>query len=160
MNDGDSRPGRYPEVELFEPPPGTPLSGTFIGSPGMNVLPCERRTMAMPVYCGQADLLDDRKPEQGATAGQSSRVGVRPEFVDVLQMTGIPATRRERSPMPAGATSVRTLTREWQAGSGCWWRKAANRTARDSHPSQPSTHDADPDLLRPTGWLAGRAVRS
>ncbi|GLQ36298.1 ABC transporter ATP-binding protein [Amylibacter marinus] len=73
-------------VELFERPAHT-FVGHFIGSPGMNVLPCELRADA--VY------LNDTKIEiEGpatTTNAQTYEIGVRPEFVTIAD-TGLAAT--------------------------------------------------------------------
>lgn len=72
-------------VELFERPRHT-FVGHFIGSPGMNVLPCELRD-GMPVFAGQP------VPVEHAVAhkqnGARLEIGVRPEFV-TFASEGIP----------------------------------------------------------------------
>jgi glycerol transport system ATP-binding protein len=64
-------------VELFERPRHT-FVGHFIGSPGMNVLPCE-------VESGVARFAGLPVPTAnhagGPTAGKRTEIGVRPEFV-------------------------------------------------------------------------------
>ncbi len=71
-------------VELFERPQHT-FVGHFIGSPGMNVLPCEA-SGDHAVFQGHA------VPLEGAVTGQGGQVslGVRPEHVVVTE-DGIPA---------------------------------------------------------------------
>jgi glycerol transport system ATP-binding protein len=73
-------------VELFERPAHT-FVGHFIGSPGMNVLPCEVRD-------GAAFVQDVRVPIDAGIGrtGNARRleVGVRPEFVRFAE-TGVPA---------------------------------------------------------------------
>ncbi|HEX9768557.1 MAG TPA: ABC transporter ATP-binding protein [Kiloniellales bacterium] len=72
-------------VELFEKPKHT-FVGHFIGSPGMNVLPCEIDDGA-PLFAGQRIALDSRV---GKTAdGAKLELGVRPEFVSFAR-EGIP----------------------------------------------------------------------
>jgi glycerol transport system ATP-binding protein len=72
-------------VELFEKPQHT-FVGHFIGSPGMNVLPCELN--------GDSALLAGTKvrvdnPPSGPLDGKRIEIGVRPEFVK-LAKEGIP----------------------------------------------------------------------
>lgn len=72
-------------VELFERPAHT-FVGHFIGSPGMNVLPCELRN-------GAAYFGDTAIPLEGAITGSPSgktEIGVRPEFVSIAAQ-GLPA---------------------------------------------------------------------
>jgi glycerol transport system ATP-binding protein len=71
-------------VELFERPAHT-FVGHFIGSPGMNVLPCEVRDGAVLVAGAQVPL-------EGAITGSGGRteVGVRPESVRLSDI-GLPA---------------------------------------------------------------------
>jgi glycerol transport system ATP-binding protein len=64
-------------VELFERPRHT-FVGHFIGSPGMNILPCEvengvARFAGVPVVTANHAA--------GSTAGRRTEIGVRPEFV-------------------------------------------------------------------------------
>ncbi len=75
-------------VELFERPAHT-FVGHFIGSPGMNVLPCEVRD-------GAAFLGDARITLEGAITGGggSTQIGVRPEFVSIAG-EGLVATVRK-----------------------------------------------------------------
>jgi glycerol transport system ATP-binding protein len=72
-------------VELFERPRHT-FVGHFIGSPGMNVLPCEvedgvARFAGVPVATAG--------PAPGAVRGARTEIGVRPEFVRFAER-GIP----------------------------------------------------------------------
>lgn len=71
-------------VELFESPQHT-FVGHFIGSPGMNVIPCE-------VHGGQAHLSGQRlETSNKAGAGTThAEIGVRPEFVTFSDQ-GLPA---------------------------------------------------------------------
>ncbi|MBO9467094.1 ABC transporter ATP-binding protein [Tropicibacter sp. R15_0] len=73
-------------VELFERPAHT-FVGHFIGSPGMNVLPCEV-SAGQALLGGQPVALEG--PIQGEAKGQTE-IGVRPEFVSLAE-TGLPAT--------------------------------------------------------------------
>jgi glycerol transport system ATP-binding protein len=71
-------------VELFERPQHT-FVGHFIGSPGMNILPCE-------VSGGRAVFRGHPVALEGPIAGSGARmeIGVRPEFVRI-ESEGIPA---------------------------------------------------------------------
>ena len=63
-------------VELFEKPHHT-FVGHFIGSPGMNVLPCALDN-GKPILAGQpVAIANDAK----GTDGKSLEIGIRPEFV-------------------------------------------------------------------------------
>jgi glycerol transport system ATP-binding protein len=75
-------------VELFERPAHT-FVGHFIGSPGMNVLPCETRD-GMAFVGGQSVAL-----EGPITPGTGQvELGVRPEFVSLAEK-GLPAVVRK-----------------------------------------------------------------
>jgi len=65
-------------VELFERPRHT-FVGHFIGSPGMNLLPCEVDSAGIPRISGQAIAV----ASHGAASahGKRTEIGVRPEFV-------------------------------------------------------------------------------
>ena len=76
-------------VALFERPEHT-FVGHFIGSPGMNVLPCEVKDDAA-FFAGQAVALEGKV---GKVAGKRTEIGVRPEFVH-LANDGIPAIVRK-----------------------------------------------------------------
>jgi glycerol transport system ATP-binding protein len=82
MSDGDVVQIGTP-VDLFERPAHT-FVGHFIGSPGMNVLPCELRDGA--AFLGETPVATANR---GDGAGRAE-IGVRPEFVS-LGETGIPA---------------------------------------------------------------------
>jgi glycerol transport system ATP-binding protein len=71
-------------VELFERPQHT-FVGHFIGSPGMNILPCE-------VSGGRAVFRGHLVALEGPITGSGARmeIGVRPEFVKI-ESEGIPA---------------------------------------------------------------------
>ncbi len=77
-------------VELFERPAHT-FVGHFIGSPGMNVLPCDVRD-------GAAFLGDTPVALEGAITGEGGTVeiGIRPEYVG-LGDAGLPAMVRKVS---------------------------------------------------------------
>jgi len=74
-------------VELFERPRHT-FVGHFIGSPGMNVLPCRLENGA--VYIG-AERVEIENPPAGALQATRLGIGVRPEFV-ALAETGLPVS--------------------------------------------------------------------
>lgn len=78
-------------VELFERPAHT-FVGHFIGSPGMNVLPCEMQSGVVHVQ-GQAVAVDGEVDQSRAGALE---VGVRPEFVSLAE-TGVEARVRRVS---------------------------------------------------------------
>ena len=79
--------------ELFERPLHT-FVGYFIGSPGMNVLPCR-------LEAGEAIIADARVPLAGLApiaAGQKTELGIRPEFVEIVPRgdpDGIPVSIRK-----------------------------------------------------------------
>ena len=78
MNDGQVVQAGTP-VELFERPRHT-FVGHFIGSPGMNVLPCEVDRTASRGFAGHAG----RRPRTRRSRlrrGKRTEIGVRPEFV-------------------------------------------------------------------------------
>lgn len=78
-------------VELFERPAHT-FVGHFIGSPGMNVAPCDVRD-------GQAFLEGHRVALEGAIAAGTlgkTEIGIRPEFVAITD-TGLPGVVRKTS---------------------------------------------------------------
>lgn len=72
-------------VELFERPKHT-FVGHFIGSPGMNVLPCQLE-QGKPFYEGQQ--LDISHPVTQPPAGARLEIGIRPEFIK-LASEGVP----------------------------------------------------------------------
>ena len=73
-------------VELFERPRHT-FVGHFIGSPGMNLLPCEIDAAGVARVAGRAVAT----ATQGAAAGRgkATQIGVRPEFIRFAE-TGLP----------------------------------------------------------------------
>ncbi len=84
MNFGQAVQTGTPE-ELFEKPMHT-FVGHFIGSPGMNVLPCEVNN-GNAIFAGQTIETENRLT--GETSGTRIEIGVRPEFVSFSE-TGIP----------------------------------------------------------------------
>ena len=72
-------------VDLFETPAHT-FVGHFIGSPGMNVMPCEVRDGAVFVQGVQIPMIS---PVDVAPGSGSLEVGVRPEYIDVAD-DGLP----------------------------------------------------------------------
>lgn len=76
-------------IELFERPAHT-FVGHFIGSPGMNVIPCEVKDR-QALFDGQAIALEG--PIIGATEGKTE-IGIRPEHVS-LGTTGLKARVRK-----------------------------------------------------------------
>ena len=73
-------------IELFEKPKHT-FVGHFIGSPGMNVLPCNVKD-GRASFAGQPIATDNVANYRGES--QKLEIGVRPEFVSFAK-TGIPA---------------------------------------------------------------------
>lgn len=73
-------------IELFEKPKHT-FVGHFIGSPGMNVLPCEVKG-GKASFAGQIIASENAANFKGQS--QKLEIGVRPEFVSFAK-TGIPA---------------------------------------------------------------------
>lgn len=84
MNNGEVVQTGTP-IELFETPRHT-FVGHFIGSPGMNVLPCEVRE-GRAFFAGQPVATGNTAPASGSG---KIEIGVRPEFVSFAP-TGIPA---------------------------------------------------------------------
>ncbi len=76
MNNGEIVQQGTP-VELFEKPHHT-FVGHFIGSPGMNILPCEVRS-GKAFFAGQA--IEAENAKQVTVAHTKLEIGVRPEFV-------------------------------------------------------------------------------
>ena len=131
-------------VELFERPAHT-FVGHFIGSPGMNVLPCEVRDGAA-FFRGVPVATDGPVPP--VAGAQRLELGVRPEFVQVGR-EGIPAEvvnvfdvgRYRVVEAMAGECRVHALVREEAA-----------------LPLGPAYLQFDPRHTRvyADGWLAGR----
>jgi glycerol transport system ATP-binding protein len=82
MNEGEVVQVGTP-VELFERPRHT-FVGHFIGSPGMNLLPCEVDAAGMARVAGHAIV-------QTSSASGALQVGVRPEFVRFAE-SGLPVS--------------------------------------------------------------------
>ncbi len=66
-------------IELFERPKHT-FVGYFIGSPGMNVLPCEVRRGEV-TFAGQRVICSNQDSFRELGQSHSTEIGVRPEFV-------------------------------------------------------------------------------
>lgn len=75
-------------VELFEQPAHT-FVGHFIGSPGMNLLPCEIDDAGVARIDGLA--VETASRSAAAARGRRTEIGVRPEFVRFAEH-GLPAT--------------------------------------------------------------------
>jgi glycerol transport system ATP-binding protein len=67
--------------QLFERPEHR-FVGYFIGSPGMNFLPCESAPGGLTVR-GTSLVLDPAVAARAAAAGQAVELGIRPEFVEL-----------------------------------------------------------------------------
>ena len=78
-------------VELFERPAHT-FVGHFIGSPGMNLLPCEIDAAGVPRFAGHA--VATASTGLASARGRKTELGVRPEFVRFTSAgeTGIPVS--------------------------------------------------------------------
>ena len=85
MNNGEVVQTGTP-IALFEQPRHT-FVGHFIGSPGMNVLPCEVKG-GKASFAGQMIETGNAAQSQGTAA--KLEIGVRPEFVSLVK-SGIPA---------------------------------------------------------------------
>jgi len=133
-------------VELFERPRHT-FVGHFIGSPGMNVLPCElddgvARFAGVPVPTANRAA--------GATRGRRTEIGVRPEFVRFTER-GIPvrvmrvadAGRHQIVETRHADTVIRVLLREHETVP-----------AETAHLS----FDSAFTRLYVDGWVAGEAA--
>ena len=78
-------------VDLFERPAHT-FVGHFIGSPGMNVLPCDVSDGAA-FFAGERIALEG---PAGVSGNGSAEIGIRPEFVSVSESgSGLAATVRK-----------------------------------------------------------------
>jgi glycerol transport system ATP-binding protein len=84
MNEGEIVQVGTP-VELFERPRHT-FVGHFIGSPGMNVLPCEVRDGRV-TFAGHT--VEAGNAAKASSNGRRLQLGVRPEFVSIAG-EGIP----------------------------------------------------------------------
>jgi glycerol transport system ATP-binding protein len=74
-------------VDLFERPHHT-FVGHFIGSPGMNLLPCEVDEAGVARVAGQA--ITTALGPQRVAPGKRTEIGVRPEFVRFAPSNGLP----------------------------------------------------------------------
>jgi glycerol transport system ATP-binding protein len=109
-------------VELFEKPRHT-FVGHFIGSPGMNVLPCEVKD-AKAIFAGHP-VATANADHYRKTNGGRLELGIRPEFVK-LAGSGIPADvvkvldagRYRIVETRIGANSVKLLAPEGEAIPG------------------------------------------
>ncbi len=131
-------------VELFERPAHT-FVGHFIGSPGMNVLPCE-------VQGGQALLAGQAVPLEGAITGTPSgktEIGVRPEFVTIGD-AGLAAT----------VTKVSDLGRHMVVEcdlAGARVNAVVNGLAPDKGATVHLSFRPDQTRLYVDGWIATQA---
>ncbi len=88
MNDGEVVQIGTP-VELFERPQHT-FVGHFIGSPGMNLLPCDGRSAGVARVGGQAVVTAEPVAERQRSGAASCEIGVRPEFVRFAEPRALP----------------------------------------------------------------------
>ena len=113
-------------VELFERPAHT-FVGHFIGSPGMNLLPCEIDAAGVARFAGRAVATASRDVD--AARGKKTELGVRPEFVRFAG-EGIPVRIERASDVGrfrivearAGEHLIKLLVAEGQPvpeGEGC-----------------------------------------
>ncbi len=117
MKDGEVVQTGTP-IELFERPMHT-FVGHFIGSPGMNVLPCEVKG-GQASFAGRTVATANAKQYKGSS--QKLELGVRPEFVTFVKK-GIPvdivkvadAGRFRIVETRAGGASVKLLVAEGDA---------------------------------------------
>ncbi len=77
-------------VDLFERPTHT-FVGHFIGSPGMNVLPCDYRNGQAVINGVGCDIENRAAVAAADLRGRRIELGVRPEFVSFAE-TGLPVT--------------------------------------------------------------------
>jgi glycerol transport system ATP-binding protein len=75
-------------VELFERPRHT-FVGHFIGSPGMNLLPCEIDAAGVARFAGHA--VPTAQADASAARGRHCQIGVRPEYLR-FAASGLPVT--------------------------------------------------------------------
>ncbi|WIY23436.1 ABC transporter ATP-binding protein [Parasedimentitalea psychrophila] len=128
-------------VELFERPAHT-FVGHFIGSPGMNVLPCSLRD-------GQAYFTDQPVALEGAISGTPkgrTEIGIRPEFV-TLAKSGLPATVSKVSDVG------RHTVVECDAG-GCKIRAIISGTGPEKGASVFLNFQQNQTRLYVDGWIA------
>jgi glycerol transport system ATP-binding protein len=133
-------------VDLFERPRHT-FVGHFIGSPGMNILPCEV-DHGIALFAGLP--VPTANPADRAAGGKRTEIGVRPEFVHFTDR-GIPvrvvrvsdAGRHQVVETRHGDTVIRVLLDE-----------------HDAVPAERAHLSFDPAFTRVyvDGWLAGEAA--
>ncbi len=145
MNVGEVVQIGTPE-ELFEEPHHT-FVGHFIGSPGMNVLPCEIASEGAVVAGNKIATANKAPGAVGAT-----EIGVRPEYVSFAS-SGLAA--RVAKVSDAGRFSV--VEAECEAGRVKLLVEEGGRI-----PSERAHLSFDPKATRiyVDGWLAGREGRS
>ena len=160
-------------VELFERPRHT-FVGHFIGSPGMNVLPCEVRRAAPS--CSAGDAVAVQNPPAAPLDGKRLEIGVRPEFVSFARRR--PAGRASCKVSDAGRYRIveaRHGDEPHQAAGRRRRRRAGRRRARalrsGPHAAlrrrlaggvsamNAKTENQKGWLLRPAGRRAGRVQR-
>jgi glycerol transport system ATP-binding protein len=134
-------------VELFERPRHT-FVGHFIGSPGMNILPCELEN-GVARFGGRP--VPTANGVTGTVKGERTEIGVRPEFVRFAH-DGIPvrvirvsdAGRNKIVETRHGDTAIRLLLDE-----------------QDAVPAESAHVSFDPAFthLYVGGWLAGRGAQ-
>ena len=128
-------------VELFERPAHT-FVGHFIGSPGMNILPC--------TFEGEAKIEGQHVALEGPVRGTpngKTEIGIRPEFVS-LSDSGLPAT----------VTKVSDIGRHTVVECNCLGHKVNAVIEEGAAPHKgDETHLAfrqDQTRLYVDGWLA------
>ena len=128
-------------VELFERPAHT-FVGHFIGSPGMNILPC--------TFEGEAKIEGQHVALEGPVSGTpngKTEIGIRPEFVS-LSDSGLPAT----------VTKVSDIGRHTVVECNCLGHKVNAVIEEGAAPHKgDDTHLAfrqDQTRLYVDGWLA------
>jgi len=111
-------------VDLFERPAHT-FVGHFIGSPGMNLLPCDVKG-GTALFQGQPVPLEGTiQPGTGPAGAGLTQIGIRPEFVS-LSKTGLAAKVRKVSDVGrhfvveamVGETSVKAIVEGETPGQG------------------------------------------
>ena len=128
-------------VELFERPAHT-FVGHFIGSPGMNVIPCDIRD-------GAAFVQGQKIMNASGVTGGRTEIGVRPEFVSF-----------GREGLPARVTRVADVGRNRVVEARVGDTKVNAILGEDSTIPQDDTHLVfDPAQTRvyADGWLAAEA---
>ncbi|MGB1209517.1 MAG: TOBE domain-containing protein, partial [Paracoccaceae bacterium] len=133
-------------VELFDRPAHT-FVGHFIGSPGMNILPCDELGGSVAFQGNPITL-------EGPTTGTGglTQIGIRPEFVGFAD-AGLPATVRKVSDVGRHIV-VETITGDTSV-----------KAVVDTAPPDPgaSVHLAfrpDQTRLYRDGWIASQGATS